>query len=171
MIIRRLHHPHGFTLVEMMVCTAILGLLAAVVYPAYAKSAHQAQRQAAAACSMQIALRAEQQLLDARSVLPLSLAQQLAHQQSPLPGVQLGTNSELTAPVVKVFPSMACLKQASDYDFSITEYRAHGNTISYRIDARPTNAPNKEQAACGTLSLDSFGKKSASGSNSAKCWG
>lgn len=57
----------GFTLVELMVVLAVLGILAAIAYPSYDEHLKKGRRAAAQAHLMEIAQQEQQYLLDARS--------------------------------------------------------------------------------------------------------
>jgi len=52
---------HGFTLIEMLVALAIVGILAAIAVSAYDDSSARAQRQAATACLGQLAVDLERE--------------------------------------------------------------------------------------------------------------
>ncbi len=56
----------GFTLIELMIVVAIIGILASIAYPSYVKYAQKGRRAAAESHLMEIAQRQQQYLLDAR---------------------------------------------------------------------------------------------------------
>ncbi len=66
-ITRVLKRQHGFTLIELMITVAIVGILAAVAYPAYTQYMIRANRAAAQSEMMDIANRQQQFLLTNRS--------------------------------------------------------------------------------------------------------
>lgn len=57
----------GFTLLELMIATAVVGILAAVAYPAYVDQIRKSKRSEAQAALMNISARQQQMLLDTRS--------------------------------------------------------------------------------------------------------
>jgi type IV pilus assembly protein PilE len=60
----------GFSLIELMVAVAIVGILAAIAYPAYTSQMKKGRRSAAESLLMNIAQRQQQYLLDQRSYAP-----------------------------------------------------------------------------------------------------
>lgn len=62
-----LKSQHGFTLIEMMITVAIVGILTAVAYPAYTQYMIRANRVAAQSEMMDIANRQQQFLMTNRS--------------------------------------------------------------------------------------------------------
>ncbi|MES2979935.1 MAG: type IV pilin protein [Pseudomonadota bacterium] len=61
-----LRRAGGFTLIELMVTVAIIGILAAVAYPAYTDQIRKSRRAEAQALLMNISARQQQSLLDTR---------------------------------------------------------------------------------------------------------
>lgn len=57
----------GFTLIELMITVAIIGILAAIAYPSYQNSVIKGNRAAAKAFMMEVVQRQTQYLLDQRS--------------------------------------------------------------------------------------------------------
>jgi len=64
------HRSRGFTLIELMIAVAIIGILVSIAFPAYQNYLKKARRGAAQAHLMDVAQRQQQYLLDARSYAP-----------------------------------------------------------------------------------------------------
>lgn len=64
----------GFTLLELLIVVAIIGILAAIAYPAYTDSIKKGNRASAQSYLMDIAQREQQYLLDQRAFAPSEAA-------------------------------------------------------------------------------------------------
>ena len=62
----------GFTLIELMITVAVIGILAAVAYPSYIDYLIRASRSAAQSFMLDASNKEEQYLLDARSYQPIT---------------------------------------------------------------------------------------------------
>ena len=131
----------GFTLMELMITVAIVGILAAVAYPSYLAYIVRSNRAAAQGYMLELTSLEQRYLLDARQYV-------LA---DPLP-------ASFSTP-----PSTV----SSNYDFK-TEARA-GVTPSFLLTATPKGSQGARDTTCGALTIDETGQKVALGGG-ATCW-
>ncbi|OGS99238.1 MAG: hypothetical protein A3F73_06310 [Gallionellales bacterium RIFCSPLOWO2_12_FULL_59_22] len=123
----------GFTLIELMIAVALIGILAAIAYPSYTNHLQKSRRASAQAHLMDIAQRQTQYLLDARAYAE-----------------DLGSLSLSTPDDVAAF-----------YTIAIDADNTAGAPPSFTATA--TRKPGTAQAndKCGTLGIDNTGNKSA----------
>jgi type IV pilus assembly protein PilE len=125
----------GFTLIEMMIVVAIVGVLAAIAYPSYQQYLKRSSRTAAQTFMMDLSNRQQQFLLDQRVYA----------------GATTCTTAGLTTLNVTVPTEVS-----ANYDICIIQ--AAGPPPTFRIDAVPK--AGTIMAGDGTLSLDQAGAKS-----------
>jgi type IV pilus assembly protein PilE len=130
----------GLTLIELMIVTVVIAILAAVAIPSYTEYVRRSNRVTAASFLADVASRQAQYLLDARSYAP-SLA-------------ALG----MTAPN----------NVASKYNLTISASSVAGSPPTFTVVATPTGGQSGER--CGVLSINQQGAKTASGGTSDQCW-
>jgi type IV pilus assembly protein PilE len=145
----------GFTLIELMITVAVIGILAAVAYPSYTQYIVRANRSAAQSFMFSVANKQEQYMLDARTYA--------------------GGSTALTDLKATVPPEIS-----GKYTFAVncTMPVASGNctelagTPAYVITGTPIGTQLANDAKCGTLTLNQLGTKTKSGTASAvtDCW-
>lgn len=133
----------GFTLIELMITVAVVGILAAVAYPSYTQYIVRANRSAAQSFMFAVANKQEQYMLDARSYA------------SSLVALNMTTPADV----------------AAKYTITTTSDMAT-TPPSYLVTATPQGSQASNDTKCGTLTLNQLGVKTKSGTASAvsDCW-
>ena len=135
----------GFTLIELMITVAIIGILAAVALPSYQQYVRKARRADVQSLMSEIAVKQQHCLVDRR-----------AYSES--------ITSALTATPAGLGMTIE-QKVSNYYDLSMATDNTV-NPITFLITATPKSSQSTE--TCGTLTLNQAGVKTASGSGS--CW-
>jgi type IV pilus assembly protein PilE len=131
----------GFTLVELMIVVAIIGILTFVAVPSYRQYVVKSNRAAAESFVMSVTNKQEQYMLDAR--------------QYAATLVLLG----MAAPA----------DVSNNYNITITNIGATPPT--YTITAVPTGSQAASDTRCGSVSIDQAGTKGITGAGTvAECW-
>jgi type IV pilus assembly protein PilE len=151
--IARVHtrYAAGFTLIELMIAVVVVAILASIALPSYSAYVLRAQRSAAKTTLLDLASRQESFFTDRKRYATTLTA--------------LGFAGD----------TVYALKDGTlvDSDGSDAVYKlaiASGATAtSYTLTATPIHQQLKD-SRCGTLSLDSTGTRSASGSDGIECW-
>ena len=126
-------HAKGFTLIELMITVAIIGILTTIALPQYKQYVIRSNRTAAEAFMMDVANREKQYLLDARSY-----------------AIDGGT------PALALLSMAAPSNVASNYSFTVT-VPVPTPAPSFTITATPI--AGQPQANDGYLTLDDTGAK------------
>lgn len=137
----------GFTLIEVMIVVAIVGILAGVAYPSYVEHVVKSRRATAAAC-----LHDHAQFMERFNALNLRYDRDAAGNAVALPALTCAgdLNSGHT-----------------HYSFTLTNVAA----TTYTINAVPQGSQASKDVKCGTLSLNQAGVRAHSGSGSDRdCW-
>ncbi|MFO7325877.1 MAG: type IV pilin protein [Pseudomonadota bacterium] len=134
----------GFSLVELMIALAIIGILAAIAYPSYRNHVVKSQRTAAKACLEQYA-----QLMERYYTTRLTYLN--ADKDLDVPGCAIEGNMPL------------------NYTFSLDTSTL--KATEYLVRAEPTTSFAARDRDCGTLTLDETGARGVVGKGDvATCW-
>ena len=133
----------GFTLIELMITVATVGILASLAYPSYAQYIVRSNRSSAVSFVMNLASKQEQYNLDAR---------QYTNQLSLLGAASIPT------------------EVSNNYNVTVTADNTVAPP-AYSITATPTGTQLARDTLCGTLSINQTGLKTISGTSAVtKCW-
>ena len=137
----RVKSSRGFTLIEIMITVAIIGILAAVALPAYQNYVLRAGRTEGQAALMDISARLEQYYLGNKTYT------------TDIAG-NLNTNTTT---------------ESNRYDIDVQACPAGTIATCYLITATAVNAQAAD-ATCTTLTLNSSDVKGATGTDPDACW-
>ncbi|MBA2963475.1 MULTISPECIES: type IV pilin protein [Ramlibacter] len=134
----------GFTLIELMITVAVIGILAAVAFPSYTKYLAKGRRAAAQAVMHNVGSRQEQYMLNSRSYYPSP-----AGSSTDLSGLGITLGTDVSG----------------YYTITVTS----DTSPAWTVTAAPRAPQTVNDATCGTLTLTNAGAKGASG-GSTTCW-
>ena len=150
------HRAGGFSLLELMIVVAVIGILAGIAIPNYQSYVVKSKRAAAEAFIMGLSNSETQLLLDLRQYV--SVANNAAFPNAPTaanPGLGLTVPTDVSA----------------NYNISIAATNPANAPPTFVITAAPTGGQATSDTACGSVTINQAGTKGISGTGSvATCW-
>ena len=143
---RNLRTSRGFTLIELMIVVAVMGILLALVVPSYSESVRKSRRADAM-----------------KELMELGARQERFYAQNSTYTTDIDTSAGL---------GLTRTVTAEGY-YSLTSEACAGKTIltCYLLKAVPVASRSQaEDSKCATLSLNRLGERKATGTQGDKCW-
>lgn len=167
-----IHTLRGFTLIELMIVVAVVGVLAAIAYPAYTESVLKGRRAQARAALSELLMQQERYMTQNNCYLGFTNSNNVASASAPSPSSACGGVTASSVP----FKNYAGENLANaSYMLTATVCPGSGNnTLSIANCVKLVATPIRTDAAVGNLEITSSGTKSctgtASSSNFRLCW-
>ena len=144
----------GFTLIELMITVAVIGILAAVAFPSYTQYIVRANRSAAQSFMFSVNNKQEQYMLDARRYAG-GVAAALPELPELNMTVPADVSSRYTITVTCTMPT------------AVGNCTALAGAPTYLITGTPIGTQLANDTKCGTLTLSNLGAKTPTTSG---CW-
>lgn len=157
----------GFTLIELMITVAIIGILGAIAYPMYNDSIMKGRRATARTAIAELLQQQERYKTQRNCYLAFTTNTSTGAATATTPPTACGSA-----------PSTVPMKAFSGDSFATAHYTLAAsdcsNTLTVTDCVQITATPRKTDAAVGSLSMTSTGAKActgtASSSNKKLCW-
>ena len=137
-------NAHGFTLMELLVVLAIIGILAAIAIPNYSHSVTRSRRAQAASC-----LQEASQFMERFYTTNLRYDQDAAGNANALPAFGCRTENNLN-------------------QYYTLAFNGNPTARAYSLQATPINSQATADPTCAALRIDQTGARTITGSGNVK---
>ena len=165
-----MRYNRGFTLIELMITIAIIGILAAVAYPAYTDSILKGRRAQARTALLELMQQQERYMMQFNCYLPFTTSSNFS--ATATAGCDGNASSAPANVPFKVFAGEN--SSNATYRLSANACIAPGNNQPLNECIQLTATPTQSDPKVGNLTMSSNGIKgctgSAASSNKALCW-
>ena len=160
---------HGFSLIELMIVVAIVGILASIVYPSYVNSILKGRRAEGRTALTELLQQQERYLTQRNCYLGFTTSSGGATTPTaPSPSTACGGTTATAVPF-KAFSGDRL--ESSAYLLSAdTCPDGAGGSMSIADCVRVIATPIKSDDEAGNLRITSTGSKDCSGTNTSVCW-
>ena len=145
MLMKHSRKQTGFTLIEVMIVVAVVAILAAIAMPSYQEYIRKGRRAEARTALMELMQQQERYATQRNTYKALTLGQ--------------------TGTAFKTWSGDGPLGSAN---YTLSAEACPNGVIASCVKLSAT--PSKEDAAAGTLTYDSLGNKSCTGTKKELCW-
>lgn len=150
----------GFTLIEVMVVVVVIGILAAVAYPAYTDSLLKGRRAEGRSALTELLQQQERYLTQTGSYMTFAAGATGAN----------GTTRAGAGATIPFRTTSSTNSGSSSYDMAAAACSAASGALALNECVELSAVPRRSDPQAGTLTMRSTGSKGCTGTKTSVCW-